>query len=376
MAAHPTLWLHDDFDITSILPKVRWKLLKNSPQYVQTLLDDDSLRRSLRQNTSWKFSRTEHLLAMLEKEPSLFDNTQALTLDNFEYFPHDGFPSAIGRSGVFSRLTSLSFRPSYRCTKINLDEIVELCPLLENLTFSKLSNFQGSLAGLRNLKSLDLGLGIIQKLVSSLIPIDSAKTLTRLSIYPCGTFLHGGTLDPNINPFEPFTRLTDLTIPAYPPTLLELLSTTKIPLSRLKIDLSGHRELRGHHERQSDAAFLHLMAAPIVGRLESLTFQYEDYPDTFIPMWAPSDFECLTYLEFAFDNLPSWEGSRFQFLGVLIDVEELDKKKDIIRKEIIEALKSSCGFGFVNREIQFRVVARDHRCTFKTGERATIDVCF
>ena len=193
---------------------------------------------------------------MLEKEPFLFDNTQALTLDNFEYFPNDGLTSAIARSGVFSRLTSLSFRPSYRCTKINLDEIVELCPLLENLTFSKLLNYQGSLAGLRNLKSLDLGLGFIPKLVTSLFPFDSATTLTRLSIYPCGTFLHGRTLDPNTNPFEPFTRLTDLTIPAYPTTLLEFLSTTKTPLSRLKIDLSGHRELRGLHERESGPAFL------------------------------------------------------------------------------------------------------------------------
>jgi hypothetical protein len=254
-----------------------------------------------------------------------------------------------------------------------------LCPLLENLTFLKLSNYQGSLAGLRNLKSLDLGLGVIQKLVTSLIPFDSAKTLTCLSIYPCGTFLHGRTLDPNTNPFEPFPRLTDLTIPAYPTTLLELLSTSKIPLSRLKIDLSGHRELRGHHERQCGPAFLQLMAAPVVGRLRSLTFQYKDFPDKFIPMWAPSDFECLTYLEFAFNNLPtSWVGlgreSRFQFLGVLIDVEELDNKRDILRKEIIEALKKSCGFGFAKREIEFRVLATDRLCI--KDEPTAIDVRF
>jgi hypothetical protein len=57
-------------------------------------------------------------------------------------------------------------------------------------------------------------------------------------------------------------------------------------------------------------------------------------------MWAPSDFECLTYLEFAFNNLPSsWDGNRFQFLGVLIDVEELDKKKDITRKELLKLSK-------------------------------------
>ena len=75
---------------------------------------------------------------------------------------------------------------------INLDEIVELCPLLENPTFSVLSGFQ------------------------SLIPIDSAKSLTRLSIDPRAAILCRLELDLNTNPFEPFARLTDLTIPAFP----------------------------------------------------------------------------------------------------------------------------------------------------------------
>jgi hypothetical protein len=66
--------------------------------------------------------------------------------------------------------------------------------------------------------------------------------------------------------------------------------------------------------------------------------------------------------------------SRFQFLGVLIDVEELDNKKDIIRKEIIDALKMSCGFGFAKREIQFRVLATDRRCV--KHQPTTIDVRF
>ena len=89
-----------------MLPVVGGKVLKNSAQYIQTLLDDDSLRRSLRQNTSWKFSATEHFRAVLENEPSLFDNAQALILDNFQYPTDDVFISAM--AGLFGRLNSLS----------------------------------------------------------------------------------------------------------------------------------------------------------------------------------------------------------------------------------------------------------------------------
>ena len=49
IASDPTFWVHDDFDIRSMLPVVGGKVLKNSAQYIQTLLDDDSLRRSPRQ---------------------------------------------------------------------------------------------------------------------------------------------------------------------------------------------------------------------------------------------------------------------------------------------------------------------------------------
>jgi len=92
-------------------------------------------------------------------------------------------------------------------------------------------------------------------------------------------------------------------------------------------------------------------------------------------MWVPSDFECLTYLEFAFNNLPScWDGNRFQFLGVLVDVEELDKK-DITRKEIIEALKTSCGLDSPIARYNFewlRGIARRSKtsqlmCAFETA---------
>ena len=385
IASQHNRWLEDDFDFKDLFPPPKEKRLPHKlyiiAGYIITLLDDRTLRSCLGQRSSWNFTSHQAFLAVEERGSSFLCNTRRLRVKDVGYF----LPLMMTKFGVFTNLTSISITiPTSDEVAINLDPIAKLCPLLEDVALYDLCTYRGSLERLQHVTSLSVEMtnswddDWFEMLgFTDLLPVDSASCLTRLSFRiqeysPLQFKLQD-------NPFDSFVALTDLTIHEFHPGLFQHITTTKISLLNLTIDLHYDDELSDY----SEAALLRLLSATSVKSLRALTITGETvYYFDFSAVAAATHFQYLENLTLDFPILDVSrcgfaEMKNLKFLSLWNYLGEWEDEEDPKMAEKILELRKSFESVFGNRrQKSTRVIVKETYLTSDTHRNVYFDLLF
>jgi hypothetical protein len=276
-----------------------------------------------------------------------------------------GLPLMMTKFGVFKSLTSITITiPVSEEVAIDLDPIAHLCPLLEDIALYDLCRYRGSLEGLQHVKSLsveltdDWGDWFEMLGFADLLPVDSASCLTRLSFrIQEDSPLYFKLQD---NPFDSFVALTDLTIHEFHPGLFQQITTTKISLLNLTVDLNIDNGLSAH----SEAALLRLLSATSVKSLRTLTVTGDTvYRFDFSAVPAATHFQYLETLTLDFpipdvSRCGFAEMKNLKFLSLWSHFEYWEDEEDpiIVEKKILELQKSFASVFGNHRQKSTRVI--------------------
>jgi hypothetical protein len=188
--------------------------------------------------SSWIFSTIEEFFAIVSI-PELPQNTRSISFEQLT----DGFGFVIDSLATFAALTDLlfDFSSTPYTTEIDLDAIVESCPLLEKIDFVWVATHCGTLASAAHLKELnpDNHPELETVLSPSLLPIDSAHTLESFKLWEGENYIHNVTPDE----FDRFTNLNHLEIECLTPTSVfwDILKLGKFKLTTRKLRYSEKR---------------------------------------------------------------------------------------------------------------------------------------
>ena len=369
VVSHHPYWLEDQFDVVEFLPR-----LYNYPlgpktslrNVVETFLNDKDLRSCLQQRSTWDFARADVLFAMYEKNESMFNDTQTLQLSQLPELP-----SVINRLDLFPSLTNLSIvnRPRTNSTT-DFGAIARLCPQIRRLTLWGFENFEGSLSSLQYVSNFAISfdtrwtsLDQATTPLSRLLPMNSVNCLTRLRIHiPEVSPLQ---LDPTENPLDNFVKLKDLEIHESDPVIFELIARAKISIDTLRVERDAIYSFANHAPlHEAEAGLLHLLSAPCVKRLRSLTLAGDQfYNFDFSRVWDVTPFLHLEVLvlDFAVQNISGCGFERIKKLKSLCVwmYVGLDTDEDHQRAEIVSEIQQTFLGIFGNRPPETIVIVKD-----------------
>jgi hypothetical protein len=292
--------------------------------------------------------------------------------------------------GVFKSLTSITITiPISEEVAIDLDWFAQLCPLLEDVALYNLCRYRGSLERLQHVTSLSVELtdgwdpdwfeNWFEMLgFTYLLPVDSASRLTRLSFrIQEDSPLYFNFKD---NPFDSFVALTDLTIHEFHPGLFAQISTTKISLLNLTVDLQySDDELSDY----SDADLLRQLSATSVKSLRTLTITGETvYHFDFSAVPAATHFQYLENLTLDFpipvvSRCGFAEMRNLKFLSLWNYIGEWEDKEDPrIAEKILELQKSFASVFGNRRQKSTQVIVKEAFLTSDTHRKVYFDRWF
>lgn len=223
-------WRDDMFDFSSLLPSDVDEQLKafQEGKLLRALFNDNHFVVQLSQKRGWAFSTLESVFAVLHGVPSFPRNAIRLYLELTE-----GFEIALKRLSVCRCIRNIDLFLDGEI--IDLDTFAGFFPTLQNLTLSGLESHIGSLNGLSALRSFNVDIGVpINEFDFSLIPVDSAATLSQLSITSIYGFVSS---DFDNNPFDILYSLNDLSLDPYDNIFGGIIVDTTTRLTSLAITL-------------------------------------------------------------------------------------------------------------------------------------------
>ena len=242
------MWHRQSFDSGQLFPFYRYTDRKNdarSGEFFKTLLSDTDLVRCLARKTAWNFSSLEGLFAVLRDVPRFQQNVRAISLHDFK----NGVFVALDRLRACDRVTKISASLPFEYG--DLDVLTDSCPFLEELELFELGEFRGiirhsaslsigSLQANSRLQTLVLGFAndgaptypkFFQRL---LLPLNSAKTLTKLVLHDCNRIS-----DDIITSLSIFRNLKELLLNPVPDGFRDVLNHATFTLTTLKVDFVG-----------------------------------------------------------------------------------------------------------------------------------------
>ena len=205
-------WYTDDVHITALLPgrqvsqiQSNWisthhnySFWESEVKELEEHLEDQLFVRCLGKRTKWRFKHHPFLLAILERVPLFRLNATSVILE-FPHYPGDTKPSyrpypgrlvnaAIAMLGSCRNLTSLEINPLHDELSLNLIAIV--CPALKRLRINDIhvehghGDLGGNLDGMAGLEEIEVDDFDPYQFQdnTSVLPLSSAATLTRLSL--------------------------------------------------------------------------------------------------------------------------------------------------------------------------------------------------
>jgi hypothetical protein len=189
---------------------------------IKILLADEHFAFCLgSRKTDWKFSALETIRAVLDNVPLVVQNIRTVMLHNIP----DNNNIAIEQLRECKFLTNLLVDSHDDIGTIDLNLIGCSHPLLRELRLARIYSYEGSLINLKNLQTFYIAFvsPAMKSVTTSLIPKNSATTLTNLSIFnapvppeaDCNLRLLKSFVNLNCLHFEPFTQsLSELVINA------------------------------------------------------------------------------------------------------------------------------------------------------------------
>src|SRR5271170_2026579 len=143
-------WHKDDFDIIHFF-NVQRRRPRLQARYIKTVLSDDHLIQRLNRKRGWQFHNIEEFMAIVASIPELPRNTRRVTLFYFS----EVLSLAIDSLAAFTAITELTIKLDLD-SLLDLDAIVESCPLLEMLDLDGVAKHCGSLEPASKLQRLSL----------------------------------------------------------------------------------------------------------------------------------------------------------------------------------------------------------------------------
>ena len=170
-------------------------------------LADERLVRVLghQRKSGWTFSGIQPFLVVIERIPLFYQHARRINLRDIDH----GLGIAIDKLASCQLITRLFIR--FCLETINLNAIAKSCPYLEDLELECLDDYRGTLQHNKNLRHLSIQFdecSSTRKLTTSLIPIDSARTLTSLVLQDCYAIVN----DFKQHPFYGFHNLRHLAL--------------------------------------------------------------------------------------------------------------------------------------------------------------------
>jgi F-box domain len=169
------LWLKPAFRFDSLIPG---RPSASSPlrcaRLVETLFQDPYFKTCLERKCAW-FINSGALFSALRNITRIVDISSRLRLRV------DPLSNAIPHLSLYQNLATLVIESSSQDDRLDLGSIPRALPRLKDLTIFLPANLEGSLRDLSKLESLALRYGGFEgQLSNSVLPLGSAKTLTRL----------------------------------------------------------------------------------------------------------------------------------------------------------------------------------------------------
>jgi len=367
--SHHPYWLQDHFDVIEFLPRFyNYPLGPKTSlgNVVATFLNDEDLRSCLQQRSTWDFARADVLFAMYEKNESMFRETQTLQLSEIPELP-----SVINRLDLFPSLTNLCvIAPRRADATADFSAIARFCPQLKTLTLWGVQNFEGSLSSLQYVSNFALSFDTRWRSLnpsttpfSRLLPMNSVNCLTWLRIHlpEVGRL----QLDTTENPLDNFVNLKDLEIHESNPAIFELIARANISIKTLRVERdSVYRFADQAPLHEAEAGLLHLLSAPCVKRLRSLTLAGDQfYGFDFSRVWEVTPFLHLESLVLDFE-VQNISGCGFERIKKLKSLHVwkfvgLENDKDYKRAKIVSELQQTFLAIFGNRPPETMVIVKD-----------------
>jgi hypothetical protein len=238
------IWYGESFDFGHLVSFNRWEGRKKEAlegDFFKTLLSDKSFVCCLERKSAWQFSSLEGLFAVLRDVSSFQQNARTIALHDFK----NGVSIALDRLRACDRITKISvtllIEPS------DLNSIAESCPFLEELFLYELDEYYGmmrqdaalTIGSLRmnwRLRTLALGFAADRAdnilFRTSLVPFNSAQTLTKLILQDCSQVFDSLTE----SVLSVFRNLKDLRLNPFPNGFRDILNRATFTLTTFKVD--------------------------------------------------------------------------------------------------------------------------------------------
>lgn len=194
----------------------------NLPTRITALLNvlfgDSYFKQCMERKTEWSFQSLEALFAVLAHLPTFTTSTRAVSL-NLE-----GIDLAIARLRECRNLVRLDICANCE-SSLDLDSIGRFLPSLKRLSIKPPSHTAGSF---KDLEGLEEFTAVFTMLDEPVLPISSAKTLTRMNLQHCN-FLENASLEmfTSLKHLQTKGRMTNASLP-------RLLKTISADLCSLK----------------------------------------------------------------------------------------------------------------------------------------------
>jgi hypothetical protein len=191
ITAELDFWYDSEFlfaDLATPVPFGEFMRPYYDQQFLKALFSDADFANSLgRRKTDWKFESIEGILAVIDGVPLFAENARALYLEILEHDEMRNLGSdpstvdiAIDLLSECENVTTLDIRLA---ENVDLDEIAEAFPSLEIFRCSEAEQHSGSLQELDRLRKLYINSWSTDiSTTLSLLPLNSAKTLTELKL--------------------------------------------------------------------------------------------------------------------------------------------------------------------------------------------------
>ena len=233
-------WYDDDSDFSKLLP---WNVNRTqSVRFFKHLYEDRNFAPCFSNKAGWTFSSLRSLLSLTTKVPQFRQNARRVALILEKEEDRDAAIRALNSCHHITELSLLVETERYvdYYSPFNLSSVARSFPYLESLTLTGIRHSKGSLNN-TNLKCLVIRMRNWPTgpyVVSSLIPFNSARTLTKLSLV-----LYFDIDFRGVNPFDSLVNLTDLELFPLKHELWKPLITAKFNLLHFSTEIHTNSPL-------------------------------------------------------------------------------------------------------------------------------------
>ena len=226
-------WYDDNSDFSRLLP---WHVNQSQSVGFFDQLYGDKNFVCFSHKAGWTFSSLESLVILMAKVPQFHQNARRVTLNLEKEKDRDATIRALAKCHHITELSLLVETDMYRddCRPFNLSSVARSFPYLESLTLNGIRHSEGSLSN-ANLKSLVIRMRNWPGgpyVTSSLVPFNSARSLTKLSLV-----LYFDIDFRGVNPFDSLDNLTDLKLFPLKRELWKPLVTAKFNLLHFSTEI-------------------------------------------------------------------------------------------------------------------------------------------